>query len=271
MKLNLHIIPALLASGLALTLTTAHAQSIMKCVDEKGVTHYGNPLPPQCAKTEVKELSGQGTIKKTLDRPLTAEEIKAREDEANRTKDQRRKDEDQQRRDRALLATYGAEKEFDVSRDRALDVINNRQKTAENRLRDLDDQLKKLEAEMEFYKDGKGKGSKGKEAPAPLLASVERNKKDRDNTQEIMTRMEEERKGLAAQFESDKQRWKDLKSGKAVLKAKDNVVSNTVRKAGERGKLICNNVEHTCFMGQIYFCREVDSTGRLRISYPECR
>lgn len=270
MKLNLRIVLPLFAIGLAATLTPSHAQTIMKCVDEKGVTHYGNPMPAQCAKTEVKELSGQGTIKKTLDRPLTKEEIKAREDEVNRTKDERRREEDMQRRDRALLATYGAEKEFDVSRDRALDAINTRQKTAEGRLRDLDDQLKKLNAELEFYKDGKGKSTKGKEAPAPLLASIERNKKDRDNTQEIMTRMEEEKKGLAAQFESDKQRWKDLKSGKAVLKAKDQVVTG-VRKAGERGKLICNNVEHTCFMGQIYFCREVDSTGRLRISYPECR
>ena len=47
------------------------------------------------------------------------------------------------------------------------DVINNLPEALPKPVcGDLDDQLKKLEAEMEFYKDGKGKGSKGKEAPA---------------------------------------------------------------------------------------------------------
>lgn len=259
-----------LAALLALVPGLATAQGIMKCVDEKGVTHYGNPLPPQCAKAEIKELSGQGTVKKTLDRPLTPEEIKAREEEMIRTKDERRKQEDIQRRDRALVATYGAEKEFDVSRDKALDVITTRQKTSQNRLKELEEYQKKLNAELEFYKDGKSKSSKGKEVPAELAQNAERTRKDIETTRESIQRMEEEKKNIHAQFESDKQRWRDLKSGKVVLKLQDQVVKGT-RKAGEIGKALCNNVEHQCFVGNIYFCREVDSNGRLRARYVDCQ
>lgn len=253
----------MLAHGLA------QAQTIKKCVDEKGVTHYGDPLPPQCAKSEIKEITTQGTVKKTLDRPLTPEEIKARQEEELRTRDSRRKEEEQQRRDRALLATYGAEKEFDVSRDKALDVVNTRQKTAEGRLKELEEQKKKLEAEAEFYNSGKSKSGKGKEAPSTLTQAMERNKKDIETVKDSIAKMLEEKKLIASTFEADKQRWKDLKSGKAVLKMQDNVVKNT-RKAGELGKVVCNNVEFQCYAGQIYYCREVTPDGKLKTRYIDC-
>jgi hypothetical protein len=269
MKWKARIITSLPVALLALAATQSHAQGIMKCVDEKGVTHYGNPLPAQCAKAEIKELSGQGTVKKTLDRPMTPEEIKAREEEFIRTKDERRKEEDVQRRDRALVATYGAEKEFDVSRDKALDVINARQKTSENRLKELEEYNKKIATELEFYKDGKSKTSKGKEIPAGLNQSADRTRKDIEATKESIQRMEDEKKNIHAQFEADKQRWRDLKSGKVVLKLQNQVVKST-RKAGEIGKAICNNVEHACYVGNIYFCREVDTNGRLRARYVDC-
>lgn len=261
---------AALVAALAAFAGPAGAQGIMKCVDEKGITHYGNPLPPQCAKAEIKELSGQGTVKKTLDRPLTPEEIKAREEELIRTREERRRQEDIQRRDRALVATYGAEKEFDVSRDKALDVIGTRQKTSENRLKELEDYQKKLSAELEFYQDGKSKSSKGKDVPPALAQSVDRTKRDIAATKESIQRMEEEKKSIHAQFEADKQRWRDLKSGKVVLKLQDQVVKST-RKAGEIGKALCNNVEHQCFVGTIYFCREIDQSGRLRARYVDCQ
>lgn len=270
MEFNLSINRFVLAAMLACAPGLAAAQGIMKCVDEKGVTHYGNPLPPQCAKSEIKELSGQGTVKKTLDRPLTPEEIKAREEEFIRTKEERRKQEDIQRRDRALVATYGAEKEFDVSRDKALDVIGTRQKTAETRLKELEEAMKKFNAEMEFYKDGKSKNAKGKDAPPALVQDMQRTKRDIENTKESIQRMEEEKKSIHAQFEADKQRWRDLKSGKVVLKLQDQVVKST-RKAGELGKALCNNVEHQCFVGNIYFCREIDQNGRLRARYVDCQ
>ncbi|MBL8516184.1 MAG: DUF4124 domain-containing protein [Betaproteobacteria bacterium] len=269
MKWKLRITHLALAVGFSALACQASAQ-IMKCVDDKGVTHYGNPLPPQCAKSEIKELSGQGTIKKTMDRPLTPEEIKAREEEFIRTKDERRKQEDIERRDRALVATYGAEKEFDVSRDKALDVIGARQKTAETRLKELEEAMKKFNAEMEFYKDGKSKSSKGKDPPPALIQDTQRTKKDIENTKESIQRMEEEKKNIHAQFEADKQRWRDLKSGKVVLKLKDQVVKST-RKAGEIGKAVCNNVEHLCYVGNIYYCREIDGNGRLRARYVDCQ
>lgn len=259
-----------LAMAFGLAATTVNAQGIMKCVDEKGVTHYGDPLPPQCAKKEIKQLSDQGLVKKTLERPLTPEEIKAKEEDAIKRKDEVRREAEQQRRDRALVATYGAEKEFDVSRDKALDVINARYKTAESRLKELDEQMKKLDGEMEFYQAGKSKSGKGKEAPQALTENVARTKRDKDVTAESLKRMDEEKKTIIAQFEADKQRWKDLKTGKANLKAEEKTYL-PVKKAGERGTVICNNVEHTCRAGYLYACRGTDGSGNPSISMLTCK
>lgn len=259
---------SLARTALVLALTTAmapslFAQTIKKCVDDKGITHYGDPLPPQCAKSEVKEITSQGTVRKTIDRPLTAEEIKARQEDELRNKDARRKEEEQNRRDRALLATYGSEKEFDVSRDRGLATIDARINTSRTQLKDLEDQKKKLAGEMEFYESGKSKSTKGKEVPAALADRVARNKKDIQNINTSIVRLEEEKKLITEQFEADKQRWRELKTGKATLKLED-------RKLGVQGKAICNGTEYTCTVGVPYICTEIDNY-RLRRRYIECK
>ena len=40
------------------------AHALYKCQDEKGVTHYGDTMPPQCAKKAITEMSGQGSVVK---------------------------------------------------------------------------------------------------------------------------------------------------------------------------------------------------------------
>lgn len=209
--------PALLA--LLIAGTPVHAA--FKCVDEKGVTHYGDPLPPQCSTKAFTELSSQGTVKGKMDRPLTPEELKARQDDEVRFKDERRKEAEQSRRDRALIATYGAEKEIDFSRDRAIEQVKARWKSAEARLKDTEEKLAKLNERVEFIKSGKGarKDAPAPEIPVHLQQEVDQTKADQAALTLSMTKMEEEIKSLTAQYETDKQRWKDLKSGKLVLQA----------------------------------------------------
>ena len=54
-------------AALAVGLIAAHpAVALYKCVDEKGVTHYGDIMPLQCAKKPVVEMSKQGSVVRTF-------------------------------------------------------------------------------------------------------------------------------------------------------------------------------------------------------------
>jgi len=74
-----------------------------KWVDEKGVTHYGDRIPPQYAAPKAQVVA----------QPLSPEERKAREQEAKRQLEQRRQD-------TALLATYANTQEIEAARSREL-------------------------------------------------------------------------------------------------------------------------------------------------------
>jgi hypothetical protein len=240
------------------------ALATFKCVDDKGVTHYGDPLPPQCSTKAITELSKQGTVKAKIDRPLTPDEIKAKRDEEERLKDEKRKDAEQQRKDRALLATYGAEKEIDLLRDRAMEQVTARWNNADQRVKELDARIAKLDELLGNYKKSKN------EPPAYMVQDLEQVKADKLMVQDSMKKMEDEKKTIAAQFDSDKQRWVALKTGKANLQAESKVVLPT-RKAGERSTLICNGVEHTCRAGSMYTCRGVDSSGNPQVTLMPCK
>ena len=198
----------------------APLHAAFKCVDEKGVTHYGDPLPPQCSTKAFTELSNQGTVKGRMERPLTTEELKSRQEDEIRLKDDRRKEAEQLRRDRALIATYGAEKEIDFSRDRAVEQVKARLKSTEVRLKEMDEKIARLNERVEAIKAGKSaKSDVTPEPPAHLKQELDQAKGDRAAIALSMTRMEDEMKVLTAQYDADKQRWKDLKSGKVVLQA----------------------------------------------------
>ena len=136
----------LLATSLS---TVVSAQATFKCVDEKGVTHYGDTMPPQCAKKEVTEISKSGSLIRKYDAPLTPEQLKAREEERLRQAEGQRRTAEQRQKDMALLSTFGSEREFDVSRDRDLLQLDARIKTLQQRIAEVDMQLAKLKVDME--------------------------------------------------------------------------------------------------------------------------
>src|SRR5262245_13733323 len=111
----IRLVSFLLPLCLALALP-AHA--VYKCVDDKGVTHYGDTMPPQCANKAVTQMNNKGSVVKNIDAPLTAEQLKAREVEAMRKKAEEKQGIELKRMDMALLDTYTSEKEFDLARER---------------------------------------------------------------------------------------------------------------------------------------------------------
>jgi len=207
-----------LAAALAFT---PGAFAAYKCVDEKGVTRIGETPPDECAKVPMQETNRAGHVIRTIPPSLTPEQVKAREDEAERQRQAQKEAAEQQRKDLALLNTYASDREIDMTRDRNVEPINSRIKVAQERIASIDKRTKQIEEEMEFYKAGKsGKGKEGKarETPEALKENLESLKKERATMEKSIKGHEKEIEQIKAKYELDKKRWLALKNAPATTK-----------------------------------------------------
>ena len=95
-----------------------------KWVDEKGVIHYTDKIPPEAVEKGNVQLDKNGVPVKRTDAAPSAEQKRAKADEEAREKQLARDRELVDRRDRALLSTYTMESEIDLARRRALSTID---------------------------------------------------------------------------------------------------------------------------------------------------
>lgn len=189
------------------------AQAAYRCVDEKGITHIGDTPPIACSKVPMYEIGRTGAVLRKIDPTPTPEELKRRLEEQARLKEEEKARAEQKRKDWALLSTYASERDFEMSRDHSLEPINGRIKIAKERIVAVDKRQQELEDEMEFYKAGKSKASKVREAPPQLVQDLERNRAERATLVKSIAASEKEIEEVKARFETDKRRWMALKRG----------------------------------------------------------
>ena len=254
---------------MAATLAAMPAHALFKCVDEKGVTHYGDTMPPQCAKKAITEMSKQGSIVKQYDAPFTPEQLKAQAEERERRKENDKKLAEQRLKDHALISTYGSEREFDMARDKDLATLDARKRALISRNEDVDQQLTKNQNEMEFYKAGKSKTSKTKEAPPQLVQDFNRAKNDRTNLDHELAKVDTDRAAVTARYDAEKSRWKKLKTGMpagTLLDAHGEVAAkpelptqivgqSTIVPGRPKGMASCEGKIYECSLGISYTCR----------------
>ncbi len=195
------------------------AGAAYKCVDEKGITRIGDTPPPECANVVMYETSRTGTVLKKIDPTPTAEQVKQRREEAERKSAADKVAAEQKRKDMALLNTFSAEKEFDVTRDRQIEPIQGRMRQAQERIANIDKRQKAIDEEMEFYKAGKKKaaGAKPSEPPPMLVAEHERLLGEKKQLQASITSGEKEIEQLRTRYDTDKKRWVTLKAAEGKL------------------------------------------------------
>ena len=110
--LKVHII--ILIVGLVFSyfyfMPSANAGTIVKWVDSKGITHYGDKLPAQEAGRNSSEINGHGIVVK---RNVQADGKVDQQDQEKLAA---------QRKDNILLASYTKAEEIDLARDRNLQL-----------------------------------------------------------------------------------------------------------------------------------------------------
>lgn len=177
----------------------AESGKIVKWVDEKGVTHYGDVVPPQYSGRDSTVINRQGMV---IKRNLVNDE------QVNPAVAQQAAE--QQRRDRALRDAYTTEEEIDLAKERNLQMdeasmlgLQQSLSSAKNRQlmlkKSVDDLAKRKKPQPEDLK----KDVKDNEAE---IAKIER-------------QMAERRKAMDAtrqRFDTDKQRFRELTQKEAA-------------------------------------------------------
>jgi len=113
MKMRLCWIACVVAGAMFAPLASG---AMYKWVDEKGVTHYGDRVPPQYANPNNAQIGRTGVTTKSERSPGAEAKAPA----AERNEAEAKRELEQRRQDNALLATYANEKEIDQAREREL-------------------------------------------------------------------------------------------------------------------------------------------------------
>ena len=127
-----------------------------KWVDEHGVTHYGQIIPPEYRDQGAEEMNRRGMTVRRIEPASTPEERRALEEKLEREREEQKRLAEQRRRDRALMNTYGSAEEIDAARDRNLAMPIQALRNLEPRMKKAQVRLANLEAKRdELTKAGK--------------------------------------------------------------------------------------------------------------------
>jgi hypothetical protein len=249
----------------AASLAAPLAGAAYKCVNEKGITLIGDTPPEGCEHVEMYEVTPGGKVLRKIDPTPSPDQLKAYAADADKRRAEEKAAAELKRKDAALLSTYTSEKEIDMARDRNIEPIRGRIKSAQTRIAAIDKRLKQIDEEMEFYKAGKSKkkDGKGNSPPAALTSDKERNQKERESLLASIAASEKDILAVKARYETDKERFNELK-GNAPLRqaaqAPEGKAASETLIPGAAGKAKCGDKVYECQSGQQYVCRE--STGR---------
>jgi Domain of unknown function (DUF4124) len=176
---------------------------VYKWVDEQGVTHYGDHIPPEYAAQEQHVINSQGVEIDRLDAQKTPEQLAA---------DDKKKAEAEQNRnrDRNLLNTYASVQEIERLRDQRVTLVSDQIKVTSQFLEVLNGRLKKLRAASLNYKPYSS-SPKAPAMPDQFAEDLVRLGNDIHTQEQNLSEKRSEETTMSKQFESDIARFKELK------------------------------------------------------------
>ncbi len=180
------------------------AGGIYTCVDSKGRRLTSDRPIAECIDREQKELSGSGTVRRTIGPNLTAAERALVEEQERKAEEERQRLVEEKRRERALLQRYPNRAAHDLERRNALAAVGEVVRAAQLRTQDLQEQRKKLLVETEFYAKDPSK------MPPKLRRELDENQRNIEAQQRFMANQEDEKKRVNARFDEELKRLQVL-------------------------------------------------------------
>jgi hypothetical protein len=182
---------------------TGDGRVLYKWVDANGVTHYGDHVPPEYAAQEQHVLNSRGYEINHLDAQKSAEQVAAEE---------QRKLETQQAqvRDKNLLNTYASVQEIERLRDQRVQLVADQIKVTSQFLENLSGRMKKMLADTQRYRPYNS-DPRAPPMPDQLAEDLVRLTTDMHTQEQNLQQKRAEQSSMSIQFESDIDRFKELK------------------------------------------------------------
>jgi hypothetical protein len=176
---------------------------LYKWVDEQGVTHYGDRIPPEYAGQEQHVINSHGIEINHLDAQKSAEQVAMEE--------QKRVEAEQNRnRDRNLLNTYASVQEIERLRDQRVTLVSDQIKVTSQFLEVLNVKLTKLRLSSMHFKPYNTEPN-APPMPDQVAEDLVRVGNDIRTQEQNLKEKRSEQVTMSQQFESDIARYKELK------------------------------------------------------------
>lgn len=190
-----------LIAGISFSLPVS--AKMYKWVDDQGVTHYGETIPPQYADKDRSELNQKGRVIRK-DEVLSPEERRLKEEEDARKRAEKEAALESRRRDKALINTYSSPAEIDLARARNLQQIDARVNGVGAQLKIVSDRMLGLQKEAEGYQQS------GKKLPKSLQEDMDETRARLDKLQRDLDKAKADKAAMEARYDEDKARYKEL-------------------------------------------------------------
>lgn len=179
-------------------------------VDEKGVTHYGDRLPPQYSQQESSILNDQGVEVGRHEAQKTpaqlAEEARIRQEQLEK-----------KQRDSFLLTTYASVDDIVHLRDLRLDQIKGQRVVAEQYIADLHERLVALQVRAMVFKPYSASPN-ARRMPDALAEDLMRSLNEMRTQRSTLTTKDKEETLMRAQFQADIDRYRELRSPRTATR-----------------------------------------------------
>jgi hypothetical protein len=180
---------------------------LYKWVDEKGVVHYGDSVPPQYAKEERRVLNSQGVEVGKLEREKSDAE-RAADAARNRASDSARQ------RDQVLLTSYVSVDQIEEVRDQRLDLIEGQVRVTTQYLDTLQGRLKNLQTKAHFFRPYSSNET-AEPMPDQLAEDLVRTVKEIRQQERNLAGKRAEQVAVREQSQSDIDRYLELRAPRA--------------------------------------------------------
>jgi hypothetical protein len=171
-------------------------------VDEQGVVHYGDSIPPQYAEKAHQLINQQGVEVGHSEAQKTAEELAV--DAQEHAEVQKR-----QQHDSFLMATYTSVKDIESLRDVRLDQLQGQRVAAEAYVDNLHSRLVALQGRAKHFRPYNANPD-ARRMPDDLAEDLVRTLKELSSQSTALTAKNEEVSAVRAQFQSDIERYREL-------------------------------------------------------------
>ena len=179
-----------------------------KWVDDQGVVHYGDSIPPQYAQKESTVLNKEGVAIGHKDAPKSAAELAAEDAAAEQLARQKQ-------HDGFLLATYTSVKDIEQLRDERLLQIKGQRVAAEQYVASLGEQLSALQVRAQNFKPYSPRAD-ARRMPDDLAEQMVHTINDIRTQKAALNSSHEEETKTQAQFQADIDRYKELRAAQAI-------------------------------------------------------